>query len=318
MKRDIYRLTRRDISALEVARLYHERGLSQQEVAQHLHIARPTVSKLLTHAKDRGFIRTTVIDPRDNNQIMAEQLRKKYSLLGVRLAPVAGRGPMDLRHALGRSAAQLLKELVREGDIIGVAWSHTIAEMAQALTPQQVSGVRIVQLRGEAMDGTASQHIAHTYQRFAEALSAELYSMDEPAVFSTFGDKMSRSRDVWVSEVLRLGAESRIAVYSVGATDQGSILFSSPLLSPSEKEHLRQVSVGDICSRYLNEKGQVCVPELNNRTLGISLPDMRHTEQKILVAGGPEKIRAVHVAVTYGYANRLVTDVQTAQQLLKM
>ncbi|MEX3610821.1 sugar-binding domain-containing protein [Rothia sp. LK2588] len=318
MKRDRHGLTRRDTSALEVAKLYYERGLTQQEVADSLHIARPTVSKLLTHAKDRGFVQVAVVDPRENDQQLTEQLKQKYRLAEVRLVTVAGRGPMDLRHALGRTAAHLLEELVREGDTVGISWSNTVAEVAAALTPQPVAGVKIVQLRGDVPGNAKARQIATTYRQFADAFDAPAHMFHAPSVFATFEEKQTKVAEVSVGEIIRLGIDSRIAVYSVGSTDNGSVLFSSDCLSPSEKEFLLANSVGDICSRYLNERGQICNPELNGRTLGISLPDLRHKEQKVLVAGGPEKLAAIHVAASYGYANRLVTDVQTAQRLLTL
>ncbi|GGH65907.1 sugar-binding transcriptional regulator [Rothia aerolata] len=318
MKRDRYGLTRRDISALEVAKLYHERGLSQQQVATLLHIARPTVSKLLTHAKESGFIQVSVADPREHDQLLTERIKQKYKLAEVRLVSVAGRGPMDLRHALGRSAAQLLEELVREGDVIGLSWSATIAEVVQALTPQKIAGMRVVQLRGDVPHSSKSHHIEKTYRQLAESSGASVFRLNAPAIFCSFEEKRAKAHERQVGEVLAMGASSRIAVYSVGSTDSGSVLFDSELMTEREKAQLRKSAVGDICSRYLNEKGQVCNPELNNRTLGISLPDLRHKEQKILVAGGEEKLRAIHVAARYGYANRLVTDIATAHRLLQL
>ncbi|MFD0516707.1 XRE family transcriptional regulator [Paractinoplanes durhamensis] len=47
----------------KVARMYHERGMRQPQIAQQLHISQPRVSRLLKRAVDLGIVRTTVIAP---------------------------------------------------------------------------------------------------------------------------------------------------------------------------------------------------------------------------------------------------------------
>ena len=66
VKTDRLGLTRRDRLAVDAAKLYHE-GRSQAEVAEILHVSRPNVSKLLTHARQRGFVRVSVEDPREKD-----------------------------------------------------------------------------------------------------------------------------------------------------------------------------------------------------------------------------------------------------------
>ena len=83
----------------------------------------------------------------------------------------------------------------------------------------------------------------------------------------------------------------------------------------NEKKELTENSVGDICSHFVDRNGRVCLPDLNARTLTISLPELRHKEQRILIAGGNEKLDSIYVALTYKYANRLVIDVPTAHKL---
>ena len=82
-----------------------------------------------------------------------------------------------------------------------------------------------------------------------------------------------------------------------------------------KREFLAAHSVGEVCSHFIDSDGRVCLPDLNNRTLGISLPDLRHSEQKILLAGGADKLCAINAALIRGYANRLVIDTATARML---
>ena len=47
------------------------------------------------------------------------------------------------------------------------------------------------------------------------------------------------------------------------------------------------------------------------------LTELRHIEQKVLVAGGVICAPVIRAALESGYANRLVTDVGTARWLLE-
>ena len=48
---------------VKVARLYHEHGVRQPEIARRLHISQARVSRLLKQAELDGIVRTTVVVP---------------------------------------------------------------------------------------------------------------------------------------------------------------------------------------------------------------------------------------------------------------
>ena len=47
----------------KVAKLYHEQGVRQPQIAAQLHISQPRVSRLLKQAVVAGIVRTVVIPP---------------------------------------------------------------------------------------------------------------------------------------------------------------------------------------------------------------------------------------------------------------
>lgn len=58
-------LDHKDGQSIDAAKLYYNSGFSQAEVARHLGVSRPTVSKLLSHASARGFVTISINDPRE-------------------------------------------------------------------------------------------------------------------------------------------------------------------------------------------------------------------------------------------------------------
>lgn len=67
-----------------------------------------------------------------------------------------------------------------------------------------------------------------------------------------------------------------------------------------------------------DDNGKIVDEELNNRTVGIQLDEFQKKETRILVAGGKEKLRAIHAALKAGYVNVLITDQYTALALKEM
>ena len=59
---------------IDAARMYYQLDYSQQEIAQHLGVSRPTVSRFLQQAKHEGIVQITIVDPREHNVLYEEQL----------------------------------------------------------------------------------------------------------------------------------------------------------------------------------------------------------------------------------------------------
>ena len=82
------------------------------------------------------------------------------------------------------------------------------------------------------------------------------------------------------------------------------------------KQVYSKQSVGDICSRFFDGDGNISSEEINKRTIGIELEELKLKKRSILVAGGNRKIKAIDGALRGGYANVLISDQHTAKELL--
>ncbi|MGG3325939.1 MarR family transcriptional regulator, partial [Bacillus velezensis] len=49
--------------SIEAAKLYYQSDYSQQQIAERLNLSRPTVSRLLQYAKEKGYVQIRVMDP---------------------------------------------------------------------------------------------------------------------------------------------------------------------------------------------------------------------------------------------------------------
>src|SRR3954454_22922013 len=106
---------------VRVSRLYYELGERQSAIAELLGVTRPQVSRLLKQARAEGIVEIRIVDRTAEASPAADDLRGRFALRPVYLAPPLA-GPDDLtRRSIGRLAAQVLRSEVRDGSVVGIA-----------------------------------------------------------------------------------------------------------------------------------------------------------------------------------------------------
>ena len=93
-------------------------------------------------------------------------------------------------------------------------------------------------------------------------------------------------------------------------------MFQLDYLTDSEKDNLRKNATGDIVSRFIDSKGNIVDEELNKRTVGIQLEELKEIKHSILLASGTSKVSGVHATLTGGYCNHVIIDTLLAQNLV--
>ena len=92
---------------------------------------------------------------------------------------------------------------------------------------------------------------------------------------------------------------------------------SGNIFSAQELDELRQLgAVGDVCLRYFDADGNPIQSVLNDRVIGMDLEQLRKIKRCVGVAGGKRKVAAIRGAMRGRYINVLITDVNTANELI--
>lgn len=307
-------LDERDAQAVDAAKLYYAGGLSQAQVAERLGISRPTVSKLLSRAHERGFVTITLNDPRERGDELVQRLRERFGLTDARVVrPPAG---APLLNELGGAGAGLIEELVTDDTTLGVSWGTTMSAVAEHLRPQNRVGVKVVQLKGGHSHSERSTKDMATLAGFARAFHAETFMLPLPVIFDSVEAKEWVVRDRHIAHMLELGANVDVAVFTAGSADPESLVLNLGYLSEEETAELSAHAVGDVCSRFFTADGSPAAPEVDARTVGITLSDLAKRPTRVLVAGGARKAAAIRTALDMGLATHLVIDHDTASRIL--
>jgi len=301
---------------IEAAKLYYLLDYNQNEIAKHLGVSRPTVSRLLQQAKSDGIVQITITDPTEDVEILSHKLEKKFNLKKVIVAPTPQFENHIIKNYLGEKTAEYLHQIVKDHDTIGVTWGTTLYHVAIELKQKFVKDVKVVQLKGGVSHAETNTYASEILYLFGKAYNTTPNHLPLPAIVDHVVVKQAMEADRHIRKILELGEQANIALFTIGTIKKDSLLFQLGYFTDSDLESLYGKAAGDICSRFFDRDGLVCNESLNERTLGISLKNLREKEYSILVAGGPNKIEGIYGALKGQYANVLVTDQFTAQFLL--
>lgn len=296
--------------AVRAAELYYCEDLSQQRVAEEMGISRPSVSRLLQRAKEKGYVHIHVMGPREDAARLSAKLKEKYGLNHVEIAAGAD--------ALGRTAAEYLDTLLRPDTILGLKWGKTMLRIAEALTPRPIPGMTLVQLKGGISHDKGRTYADEILAKYTAAYGAKPVSMPLPVMFDTKEILSIIKQDKHIRDIFELGRKADIAIFTVGTLTYDALLFQLGYIGKTEQKELQKKAAGDICSRFFDADGKIVAPELDSRTVGIDLESLGKKKHSILAACGAVKLTGIDAALRAGFANELVTDADTAGTLVMM
>jgi DNA-binding transcriptional regulator LsrR (DeoR family) len=302
-----------------VARLYHERGLSQSEIARRLELSQPTVSRLLKRAADERIVRVVVTHPSGTHPELEEGLQERYGLREAMVVETAT-GEEALLRDLGAAAAYYLETTLKRGDVVGLSsWSATLLAMVDSMRVlPRPTGSSVVQILGGIGSPEAEVHAAHLTQRLAKLVGGEARLLPAPGVVGSAAARDVLLQDRFVREALGRLERVRVALVGIGALEPSRLLAASGnVFAPRELEKLRgKGAVGDVCLRFFDAGGEPIRSELNERVIGMTLGQLRRSKKTIGIAGGRRKYEAILGALRGRWVNVLITDRGTAERLV--
>jgi DNA-binding transcriptional regulator LsrR (DeoR family) len=302
-----------------VARLYHERGLSQSAIARQLELSQPTVSRLLKRAEAERIVRVVVTHPSGTHPELEEGLQERYGLREAVVVETAT-GEEALLRDLGAAAGYHLETTLKKGDVVGLSsWSATLLAMVDSMRVlPRPTGSSVVQILGGVGSPEAEVHAAHLTQRLARLVGGEARLLPAPGVVGSAATRKVLLEDPFVREAMEQIERVTVALVGIGALEPSRLLASSGnIFAPRELEGLRKKrAVGDVCLRFFDDGGEPIRSDLDDRVIGMSLKQLRSVKRTIGIAGARRKYEAILGAVRGRWVNVLITDRVTAEKLV--
>jgi len=283
---------------VRVAELYYDEDKTQDEIGGLLKISRWKVGRLLTQARQRGIVRIEIVHPRARRLGLERELVERFGLTDAVVVP-SPEGDEGTLERVAQAAADFLTALRPVPRTLGVSWGKTLRAVAEALPDGWANGVTVVQLNGGVSLNRRSGGAAGLAVTIAQRASGQVSLLPSPAILEHVETKQAIEGDRTVAAVLEEAADAQAFLFTAGPCDATS------------------AAVGDVLGRYVDAEGNIVDPQLDARTVGVSLDRLRGAARAIFVTAGPAKHDIARTVVTSGLCGVLVTDETTARALLE-
>jgi DNA-binding transcriptional regulator LsrR (DeoR family) len=305
----------------KVARMYHERGVRQTDIAEALHISQARVSRLLKRAAELGIVRTVVAAAPGVHTEVEEALEDRYGLAEAVVVDVEGTND-EVIAALGSAGATYLETTLTGRERIGISsWSQTLLAVVDRMRPFRVPGAEsAVQLMGGVGNSSVQTQGNRLLTEFARLVGATATFVPAPALVGNKTMRESLLNDAAMESIANEWARLTMVLAGIGSLPPSPLLRASGNAADlADQDRLHAAgAVGDVCLRFFDSAGTLVPSDLDDRVVGIDADTLRRIPRRIGIAGGESKHKAIHAAVSGGWVNVLITDTGTAADVLRL
>ena len=306
---------------VRIAQLYYRMHLSQAEIGERLGLSRFQVGRLLDRAVEASIVRIEVVHPAARLVELEDALTARFGLLAAVVADVPAAAAWEdsddlARDAVAEVAADLLAKH-RPPGAIGVSWGRTMLAVARRLPMGWTQASEIVQLNGANSRSTHPTRANEILERFAGTSRAPFRGLAAPAIVGSADLRDALMDDPAIRETIDAARSAPSAVFGLGIPAPDSPHLASGFVDEGEQARLRaKGAVGDVIGRFLDADGRIAWPELDRRTVGLSLDDLRTKPFRMGVAAGVGRGPITLAVIRSGAVNTLACDDATAEWVL--
>lgn len=312
---------------IKAAELYYRDGLSQQEIAQKLHTSRTSISRALIQARNEGYVQIRIQYPEQSNLGLERELEEKYGLTEALVAVPAYDQSSDQEVAF--QAVDYTLRVLKKNMVLGMTWGRAmhgfVEQLAQDERLRSLSfrNVKIVPFLGtpgvtqlDSWDATTYSNTLAT--KVGNLLHCASYNLSAPMYVDGEKEKELIEGIDEISKVLHMAETADMALIGIGSMQKDSSIIKAGIRTEEEyKELIQKGAVGEIVGRIYDKNGQTVDEDLRRKMIGISLDKIAKIPVRVGMSYGKDKIEAIKGAIAGGLVNVLVTDVPTAELLLK-
>jgi len=298
----------------KIATYYYELGMTQEEIANKFLISRQKVNRVIKKCIEIGIVKITIQDDQRYDIEIEMELEKKYSLKEV----VITDSSENLYEALGKAAANYFRRVIRDNDIIGFSRGRTISALLNNMDNITSGNLSVCQLVGGDNCREDFLNYDAIVRKASEILNARAYYLYAPTVVTSAELKESLLKEDSFINVYKKLKNCSVAVVGIGKTfDKDDEKRTSRITKEDYVKILNRKAIGEICARHFDIDGNSVNGDVDSKIIGIETSDFKQIPLRLGLAGGLDKVEAIKGALRGEYINVLVTDKNTAKELLK-
>jgi deoxyribonucleoside regulator len=301
---------------VQVAQLYYEENLSQQEIADRLGVSRPLINLYLQNAREVGIVRIQIIDPTNNCIGLASTLKKQTGVKHITIIPnPRGSQSLSLRAVAG-AAAEHLTESLSDGATFGLAWGRTTATVTDLLKPTRARQVNVVPLMGDSGHSVLHSQMNQLVMLAAQRLGVKAHFLSLPMILSSPGLRNALVKEDGIRDIIRQWDRLDLACVGIGVVPPvtGMVVYIGDEALP---RLIKNGAVGDICGIYYDRDGKIIKSGFEDRMIAASVDQLKAAVSLVSVASGDDKALAVLGAMRTGLVSTLFIDQSMAERIIE-
>jgi deoxyribonucleoside regulator len=300
---------------MRIAWMYYVEGLTQNEIADRLGIGRVTVVRNINEALKQREVKIWITGPVAECLDLEAQLKQKFGLTDAVVVP----SPANLNNVnkvIGNAAGMYITDQLTDNCCVGVGWGATLYASLQTLSPPQLSGIEVVSMLGGIVQARRFNPSEFAWQ-FANTLGANCYLLAAPAVVDSEATRQTLIERCGLDDVLNRSERMDMVLLSVGTMSPQSTSFRFGFFAEDERKSLAEAgAVGDLLYNFFDKNGHLVDHPINRRVMSMPVQRLKTVPKRVMISGGAEKVTALLGGIRLVDANVLITDEDTARQLV--
>lgn len=294
--------------ATKAAWYYYMEDNTQAQIAEVMGVSRAKVIRLLEEARAQGIVQFS-FRKNDSQRVSAEQLLiDRFGLKDAFVVPT----PLDssaINQSIAQGAAHYVSDHLREDGYLNIGYGDTVSRMLGVLAKNREESLNVVSLTGGV-----SYYLPTVG---TTAYSMHLFLTPSPLVVSSRQVRDALLDEKSLQDVSTMTEYADMSVVGIGAAVEGATVLRNGILNEGELTVLKmQGAVGDVLNHFMDKDGNLIQTEIEDRVISTDLDKLRQLKNVVGVAGGKDKVTALKAVLNGGYLNVLITDSDTAAELL--
>jgi deoxyribonucleoside regulator len=246
---------------------------------------------------------------------LERRIEKNFGVNRVIVAPFA-ESEEDPVRVIAAAAGNFISGLMASGMTVGVGWGRTLYNTLPFISGETLEDFRVVSLLGGIAAARRFNPAEFAWQ-FAELFQGEGFLIPAPAVVDSPETKHALLERCGLASIFEMAGNLDVALLSVGGISTLTTSYRTGYITEAERRSLIDAgAVGDVLYNFIAEDGTTVGHEVNDRVISADLNLLRRCPERVLVSGGKEKLVALRAAMRTLNPTTLITDEQTALNLI--
>lgn len=169
---------------IKAASMYYLDHMKQSEIAERMGVDRTTVSKYLKKAMNNGIVKIEVES--DSYEEIEAALERRFGLREAYVVPKSY-DMLAIKQSMAQAGLNLLRRIMADGQIIGMAWGSTIQELTKRAHREKMPQLDIdfVPIDGGPESIDSDHHVNTICYEMAKTVGGRSHFIYAPAITRT-------------------------------------------------------------------------------------------------------------------------------------